>query len=132
MQKDADSAYEPCNTTLVKDFKDPVAAGTDFIDTPYSTLREYRSDITFPVCLTEVIDKSDPRAHSTEMREAKRAEVQELLKRGTFKEIFRSEVPNGANVLSARFVLAIKSNADGMIKYKARYVMGGHRYQMKH
>ena len=117
VQKDADSAYETCNTTLVKDLKEPVAAETNVIDKLYSTLREYRSDITFPVYLTEVIDKSDPRAHSTEMREAKRAEVQELLKRGIFKVILRSELPNGANLLSTRFVLAIKSNADGKIKY---------------
>ena len=32
---------------------------------------------------------------------------------------------------TARFVLAIKSNADGQIKYKARYVIGGHRDRLK-
>ena len=116
MQKDVDSAYERYNTAQVKHFKEPVATATEFIDTLSSTLREYCSDITFHVDKTEVIDKNDPRAHSTEMREAKRAEVQELLKRGTFKVILRSELPNDANVLSARYVLAIKSNDDGKIK----------------
>ena len=37
----------------------------------------------------------------------------------------------GANALTARFVLAIKSNADGQVKYKARYVIGGHRDRLK-
>ena len=37
----------------------------------------------------------------------------------------------GANGLSARFVLAIKSNADGEVNYKARYVIGGHRDTME-
>lgn len=83
MQKDGDSAYERYNTTQVKNFKKPVAAATEFIDTLYCTLREYRSDINFPECITGVIDKNDPRAQSTEMREAKRTEVQDLLNRGT-------------------------------------------------
>ena len=36
------------------------------------------------------------------------------------------EIPEGANILTARFVLAIKSSVDGEIKFKARYVAGGH------
>ena len=40
-------------------------------------------------------------------------------------------IPDGANALTARFVLTIKSNADGQIKYKARYVIGGHRDVLK-
>ena len=41
-------------------------------------------------------------------------------------------MPDGANSVTARFVLGIKSNADGEIKYKARYVIGGHRDCFKH
>ena len=33
--------------------------------------------------------------------------------------------------LTARFVLAIKSNADGHVKYKARCVIGGHKESLK-
>ena len=43
----------------------------------------------------------------------------------------KEELPNGANALTARFVLAIKSNTDGQVKYKARYVIGGHRDELK-
>ena len=60
------------------------------------------------------------------------SEVRDLLKRGSFKVILKEELPDGANALTARFVLAIKSNADGEIQYKARYVIGGHRDRLKH
>ena len=69
--------------------------------------------------MTEVIDKNDPRADTTEMHAAMMSEVRDLLKRGTFKVILREDLPDGANALTARFVLAIKSDADGNIKYKA-------------
>ena len=51
------------------------------------------------------------------MREAIMSEVQDLLRRGTFKVILKEELPDGANALTVRFVLAIKSNANGKIKY---------------
>ena len=82
--------------------------------------------------VTEIIDKDDPRASSTEMNNAIKEEVRDLLRRGTFKVVLKEELPDGANALTARFVLAIKSNADGKIKYKARYVIGGHRDKLKH
>ena len=44
----------------------------------------------------------------------------------------REDLRDGANSLTARFVLAIKSTADGRYKYKARYVIGGHRDKLKH
>ncbi len=75
--------------------------------------------------VTEVLEKDGPRSGSPEMRAAIQSEVQDLLKR------IRSELPNGANTLIARFDLAIKSNADGKVKYKARYVMGGHSDKLK-
>ena len=46
--------------------------------------------------------------------------------------MLKEELPDGANALTARFVLAIKSKADDRIKYKARYVIGGHRDKLKH
>ena len=131
VQKDTDSAYELYNTNQVKHFLEPDAAAIDFMKTLHSSIAKYRSEVDLPAYVTEVINNSDPRAHTEKMEQAKRAEVQELLKRGTFKVILRSELPNGANAITARFVLAIKSNADEKVKYKARYVMGGHRDKMK-
>ena len=59
-------------------------------------------------------------------------EVRDLLQRGAFRVMLKEELPGGSNALTARFVLAIKSNADGAIKYKARYASGGHRDKLKH
>jgi hypothetical protein len=56
--------------------------------------------------ITEIIDKKDPRAHDPRMEAAKRKEIQWLLKRGTFKVILKSEIPDGANVLGGRYVLS--------------------------
>ena len=66
------------------------------------------------------------------MRQAALDEVIDLLKRGTFKVILKEELPCGANALTARFIPAIKSYTDGIIKYKARYIIGGHRDILKH
>ena len=82
--------------------------------------------------MTEVIDKNHLRASSIEMRNAINYELQDLLRRRTFKFILKEELLDGANALTARFVLAIKSKAGEQVKYKARYAIGGHRDFMKH
>ena len=46
--------------------------------------------------------------------------------------MLEEELPEGANALTARFLLAIKCQADGPIEYKARYVIGGKREKLKH
>ncbi|CAN8072966.1 unnamed protein product [Agarophyton chilense] len=55
-----------------------------------------------------------------------------FLDRGTFKVILKEDVPIDGNILPGRFVLAIKSTDDGRIKYKTRFVIGGHRDKLKH
>ena len=82
--------------------------------------------------VTEIVDKDDPRSMCTEMHQAKMKEVRDLLQRGAFRVMLKEELPGGSNALTARFVLAIKSNADGAIKYIARYDIGGHRDKLKH
>ena len=65
------------------------------------------------------------------MTSAKKAEIRNLLKRGTFKVILREDIPNDANVLPGRFVLTIKSTDDNRAKFKSRYVISGHRDKLK-
>lgn len=79
------------------------------------------------VHLTEIISIKDPRARSREMTQAKKDEIRGLLDRGTFSVLLREEIPQDANVLPGRF----KSAEDGKIKFKARYVSGGHRDRIK-
>ena len=49
-----------------------------------------------------------------------------MLERGTFRVILKEDISNDANFLGARFILVIKSNVDGKIKFKVMYVIGGH------
>lgn len=65
------------------------------------------------------------------MTDAIRALVKGLLQRGTFKIILREEIPPDGNVMPGRFFLAIKSTEDGEVKFKERYVIGGHREKQK-
>lgn len=82
--------------------------------------------------LTEIISNKDPRAFSKEVTAAKRQEIKNLLDKGTFEITLDGEVPPKANALPGRFVLTLKSIKDGKIKYKARYVFGGHKDKFKH
>lgn len=81
--------------------------------------------------LTEIVKNSNPRATSSEMVEAIEKEVTGLINAGTFLVILREGIPSDANILPGRFVLVIKSGKDGKIKYKARFVIGGHRDKLK-
>ena len=66
-----------------------------------------------PQChLTEIIKPNDPRANCPKMIEAKYAEIRDLVNRGTFRAVLRTELPDGANLITARYVLAIKSDED--------------------
>lgn len=76
--------------------------------------------------MTEIITPGDPRASSTEMTAGKKAETKTLLKRGTFKVIFKEELPANGDIPCGRFVLAITFTEDGKIKCKAKYVIRGH------
>lgn len=82
------------------------------------------------VFLTEVLKHGDHRATAPEMDEAKKREIRGLFDRGTFRVVAIEDITPDANVLPGRFVLAVKTN-DGVIKHKARFVIGGHRDKMK-
>ena len=57
---------------------------------------------------TEIIQSEDTRAKDPRMDAAIQEEVRDLLRRDTLKVILRKEIPDGANVLTARYVFAIK------------------------
>lgn len=96
----------------------------------YFGSRNHRDGGYLNAFATEVINKSDPRFESQFMRDAKKAEIKGLMERETFKVVKTENIPPDATILPGRFVLAIK-NVDGLEKYKARYVIGGHRDSMK-
>ena len=49
-----------------------------------------------------------------------------LVIRDTFRAVLRTEPPDGANMITARYVLSIKLDEDNEDTYKARYVVVGH------
>ena len=44
----------------------------------------------------------------------------------SFEPALRNELPAGSNLITERYVLAIKSDEDREERYKARYVAGRH------
>lgn len=65
------------------------------------------------------------------MREAIK-EVLVLLNRGTFKIILRKDFPSDSIILPGRFVHSITFTEDGEVKFKAQFVIGGHRGKLKY
>ena len=59
------------------------------------------------------------------------AEIRDLINRGIFRAVLRTELPDGANLIVARFFLAIKSDEDKEERYKERYIFGGRLGIMK-
>lgn len=88
-------------------------------------------EIDSDVYLSEILHPTDPITKSPEMNDAKNTEIRGLLKRGTFTFILKKDVPPDGNILSGRFVFSIYSLVHGEIKFKARYVIGGHRDKLK-
>ena len=71
---------------------------------------------THPHRLTHVPQRSSwhqTRATEPRMVAAKNSEIRDLIRRGTFKMIFKEEIPSRANVLTAWFALSIKCTVDG-------------------
>ena len=58
------------------------------------------------------------------MIEAKYAEKQNMANRGTFRGVLGTEVPDGASLITTRYVFALKSDKDKEGRYKAGYVAG--------
>lgn len=75
------------------------------------------------------IEPYDPWAKNFD--KAIKNEIEGLIKRKTWKVVCRSEVPEGANVLGWRFVLAIKDEGTGNEIWKARFMVQGHKDFMK-
>jgi hypothetical protein len=81
----------------------------------------------FATHITEVITKKDPRYHSPEVQAAMKKEIEGIVDKGTWAVTIRFDLSRGANVLSGRFVITIKDIGTERERYKARFVVQGHR-----
>lgn len=126
----------PFNIAQVRKYLQPeIIAHTHVLEIAHSLRRlSHEATTEAPVSdvmLTEVLDPDDPRSRSMEMSKAIKKEVNGLMERGTFRILKRMNIPKDANVIPCKFVLAIKSDVDEKLTYKARFVAGGHRDRRK-
>ena len=58
----------------------------------------------------EIIKPNDPKANDPKIIEAGYVEMRDLISRGTYRVKLRTERPDGASFITARYAFAIKSD----------------------
>lgn len=121
------------NISQVKRYPKPLDITRSIFSDIQRSLEDFspKEDDAYDTHLTEIFDTGDPRETSSEMTRSKRYEIKVLLQRGTFLFIRRDDKTRDGNVLPGIFVLDTMSTEDNKIKFKVKYVIGGHRYRMK-
>lgn len=120
----------PYSKTAVKRYYEPSVESDRYMEEMHNTMMniaDERLGNVHRVHVTEVLSEKDPRASDSKMNEAKRKEIRGLIERGSFRVILREDIPEGANRLRARYVLAIKDAGTDKEVWKARYIVQGHR-----
>ena len=77
------------------------------------------------VHVTEILEPSDPRRNCQEAKAAKQKDIEDLIRRGTWKIIAHDELPENANILTGGFVITIKDTETDKPRLKARFVIHG-------
>ena len=85
----------------------------------------------YPTYVTEVIKKSDTRYKSKESKDAIQLEITRLLNRKAFAFVNEKEIPPESNILGGRIILAIKNPNTPTERYKARFIVQGHKDREK-
>ena len=80
---------------------------------------ELASNLYTPKMFEQAMDCGD----SEEWKAAIKTEYDNLVKRGVFRKVKRSDLPAGSNVISGRWVFKNKSKADGTLKSKRSRVV---------
>ncbi len=83
------------------------------------------------VLLTKTLHPADKEQFSQRFDEAKAKEIEGLEQKETWTVVDGTNLPSEANVLTGRFVLAIKNVGQKDEKAKARFVVQGHRDKEK-
>lgn len=83
-------------------------------------------DEDLAIHLTEIMHPTDSRWSLPAMK----TEVDDLLRRKTYKLILKEDLRLDENVCPGCFVLARKSTEDNKVKFKNRSLIGGHRDKM--
>lgn len=140
VQNSSGTYQKDFNVTLIKPYNldllelPPEDPSSDSAEILYNSLLRFKSGAApiaprYEVYMTEVILPGDPREPKFE--EAKKKEIQGLVNKGTWKIIMKNEMSPNPNILGGRFVLAIKDGGTPKERWKARFVVQGHRDKMK-
>jgi len=84
--------------------------------------------------ITEILHYKDPRSRSQslEAEKARQNEIENLVRRGTWKLVLEEEVPADGNIISGSFVITIKDVETDNPRFKARFVAHGNKDSEKH
>lgn len=133
LQKDVEKQYS-LHQVLRADSFDRIINGDSKLDDLHEMMTQFVSSqqsldnsSIFNVHITEILDSSDPRINSEEAQAAKRKELADLIRRGTWKIIAYDELPDDANIMTGGFVITIKDTETNQPKFKARFVVHGNR-----
>ncbi len=84
------------------------------------------------VLITDVLHHYDPRMRSEQSDRARRQEIENLVRRGTWELVLEEDVPPGSKIISGSFVIAVKDVETDKPIFKARSIAHGHRDAGKH
>ena len=96
-----------------------------------SIQRYYLTNLLHHQYPSEILQKSDPRYTNKDSTEAITQEINGLLERKAFEFTPLHRLPEDANILGGRFILAIKQPGTPNERYKARFVVQGHKDREK-
>ena len=98
------------------------SAKTQFISRPTRT-----ADTPISIHITEFLHPSHPRTRPPQGDAAKIKNKCDLIRRGAWKIVIEQEVPPHASIMTGRFVITIKGIETDIPRFKARYVVKGHK-----
>ena len=107
----------------------PVAPETNDADLKYDMqmIGKDEAAYVYPIYVTEVLKKSDARYKNKKSEDAIQLEITGLLNRKAFAFVHEKDVPPNANILGGRIILAIKNPNTPTERYKARFIVQGHK-----
>lgn len=72
------------------------------------SIRQFNTGGPSRIMISEVLEPNDERSWSPQFEEAKQKEIAGLIEKVAFKIVLKNKVPEEANILDERFVLATK------------------------